>query len=214
VGSGGLYTADGSALVVGMSRENSTAATPPTASTTSDGMVLLDNDGHLIRRFAAPAGYRACHPRKWWSASSVLESCVRDDGSLAGGLFLQDISGGRPATLAIPADGDAVGYPSAWHLGNGNVLLSKDGNCLSGGYGILHPATGAITALKLPHGVSEPGYITNMDGDVATLDLGGAGCAGSQLGRQHRLLDYDMLTGQSAILFEGAAMIVNYPGRD
>lgn len=215
VGYSGLYTADGSALVAGISPVHITAATAPpspaTARKTQDGLALLSNDGRLIRRFAAPAGYVNCTPLKWWSTTAVLEVCIRKSGALASGLFLQETSGGLPVPLAQPAGG--FGYWSAWKLGNGNELLARDNRCDSDGYHILHPDTGDITALKLPAGVSLPGFITNMDGNVATFDLYGGGCATSQPGAPHTLLDYNMVTGQSAILFEGAAMIVSYPGR-
>ncbi|HEX8081380.1 MAG TPA: hypothetical protein VF557_14310 [Jatrophihabitans sp.] len=216
VGYSGLYTADGSALVVGISPVHITATAAPSSPAVprkaQDGLALLSNDGHLIRRFAAPAGYVNCKPLRWWSATSVLESCTRKSGSLTSGLFLQETSGGLPVPLAQPAGGP--GYWSAWKLGNGNVLLANDSRCDSDSYNILHPDTGDITALKLPAGVSRPGFIQNMDGNVATFDLYGGRCSTSQPGAPHTLLDYNMVTGQSAVLFEGEATIVGYPRQD
>jgi hypothetical protein len=205
----GLYTADGSVLAV----DTTSALDKATASRTPGGLTLLSNDGHFIRRFPLPGGYSSCAPLKWWSASTVLESCIRKSGPLTGGLFLQETSGGLPVPLAQPSD-TSPGYWSAWQLGNGNVLLGNDGKCHSGGYSILHPDSGEITALKLPSGVSAPGLITHMDGNVATFDLNGGGCVFNQSSDPHTLLDYNMVTGDSAVLFEGEATIVGYPRQE
>jgi hypothetical protein len=189
-----LYTPDGTQLV----------------GDTSNGPVLLGNDGHLIRQYPVPAGYHQCYAIKWWTTSSVLETCDVKDRAFQV-LFLQPVAGGSPSRLTGGDGKYGMGYRAAWQLSNGDVLLENAAGCGNGGYQVL-AADGTTRSLRLPAGVTAPGYISNMDGDLATfVQRDTIGCGGSN--QPHfRLIDYNMVTGQTRKLVDGLAFIVNWPG--
>jgi hypothetical protein len=189
-----LYTPEGTQLV----------------GDTSNGPVLLGNDGRLIRQFPTPAGYSECYVIKWWTSSSVLETCWVKDRALQA-LFLQPLAGGRPSVLVDSAGPLNEGYSNAWQLSNGDVLLEVEAGCGYGGNEILDPRNGSIRPLKLPAGVTQPGRIANMDGDLATFQQNYTGCGGGDQAR-FSMIDYNMVTGQTRKLLDGLAVIVSWPG--
>jgi hypothetical protein len=198
VGSGPVYyTADGSEFVVD----------------TSSYPQLYTNDGQLIRQLPAPAGYRTCSALKWWTQTSLLESCAAAAGSPYG-LFIQSVDGSQPDLLTSSGGSSGLGFMYAWQLSNGDVLLSNVSGCGLAGYSILNPQDGSTRPLRLPAGVSAPGEIVNMAGNLATFLQQGDrhGCAGPTGTPQYQLIDYNLVTGQTHTLLDGLAVIVNWPG--
>ncbi|HEU5270942.1 MAG TPA: hypothetical protein VFU36_13540 [Jatrophihabitans sp.] len=188
-----LYTPDGTELI----------------GDTSSATVLLGNDGHLIRQFPVPAGYSRCYVLKWWTESAVLEVCSNNLSFSA--LFVQQVAGGSPSRLTSGNGKYGMGYANGWRLSNGDVLLENISGCGDAGYQVL-ATDGTIHPLRLPAGVTEPGYIANMDGDLATfLQRNFPGCGGTNRPR-YSLIDYNMVTGQTRTLLDGLAVIVGWPG--
>jgi hypothetical protein len=191
-----LYTPDGTRLV----------------GETGNGPVLLGNDGRLIRQFPAPTGYSGCSVIKWWTSSSVLEGCYRQD-PLVLALFLQPLSGSPPSVLVDSAGPNHEGYANAWQLSNGDILLQMGVGCAFGGYEILTPRSGSIRPLKGPPGVTKPGRIANMDGDLATFQQQNySATCGAPDQPRFSMIDYNMVTGQTRKLIDGLAVLVNWPG--
>lgn len=187
---GGFYSADGSELVVGNEQDGSA--------------VLIGNDGHFIRTFAAPSGYRGCTPVKLWKASSMLEHC-----GLA--LVVQPLSGGAAWVLAAGPGRNATGYWNAWQLSNGDVLLHNWSSCDRSTYDILDAGTGVIRPLHWPSGIPAGSTILNVSGDIATFEHrtpGGCGNGVSQV----TLYSYNLLTGQTSKLVDSDAVIFGWPG--
>ena len=82
-----VYAASGTELAVG-----STA-----------GLELVSNTGRALRSLPAPAGRSRCTPRRWWTSSELLASCMSAATSVDQ-LWLFPVSGARPAALtASPA---------------------------------------------------------------------------------------------------------------
>ncbi len=190
-----LYTPDGTRLV----------------TDTTNGPILLSNDGQLIRQFSIPAGYSQCFALKWWTNSTVLEVCGAKTSEFRA-LYLQPLTGGRPSVLVDSTGPFGGGYGDAWQLSNGDVLLRVEAGCGYGGNEILDPRNGSIRPLKLPVGVAKPGRITHMDGDLATFQQPNYdGCLGGDQ-PAYSLIDYDMVTGQTRKLIDGLAILVNWPG--
>ncbi len=188
-----LYTLDGTELIV-----------PAYPSAT----LLLGNDGHFIRAFQVPSGYSDCHPVKLWTAEAMLERCSRfSNGRGLDALLVQPLSGGAPQVLTDAGGSQGDGYVDAWQLSNGDVLLASDGNCGDGGYDVLHPSSGTITALRGPAGVPYPLFIVAIDRDLATFFVGGSGCAADHP-NAHTLVDYNMVTGRTSILLQQLATIL------
>jgi hypothetical protein len=184
-----LYTADGSQFV----------------TQAGDYSVLLSNGGQLVQQYALPSSYLSCRPAKWWTSDTFLEACSRSGGT---GLYLQPVAGGTPTLLVDQKSPIGMGYGYAWQLSNGDVLLSRESGCGSAGYDVLHP-DGTIAALNLPPGVTAPGTIVNMDGDLATFRVV-QGCG--QPGPNVTLLDYNMVTGATSTLLPGDGVVLSYPG--
>lgn len=173
--------------------------------------VLLSNDGTLVRKYPLPKqNIHDCQPVRWWTAGVFLESCTQNSQASSWiSLYLQPVSGAAPSVLVNRNSAIGMGYSYAWPLSNGDVLLSITSGCGRAGYDILHP-DGRIVPLTLPAGVPAPGTITGLSGDLATFRVT-HGCGGRP--QNVRLLDYDMLTGQTSTLnANGGGVLLSYPG--
>ncbi|HEX8306086.1 MAG TPA: hypothetical protein VF612_14515 [Jatrophihabitans sp.] len=182
-----LYNADGTGLLVGGSQ----------------GMTLLGNDGHLIRTLPATADVRGCWPVKWWSSSTVLETCVSKTGS-SYALFLQPVAGGQPEKLAAASKTHPGGFSNAWRYSEG-TLLSEGGGCGPGRLNVLR--NGAIRILKLPAGVAEDPPVIGVDGDLLTLRRLG----GCPVRDEESVISFNLVTGATTTLFTGDAQLIPYP---
>lgn len=183
-----FYTDDGAAFV----------------ATGVDRAVLISNAGAPLRAYDLPAGMTTCHPMRAWDSGVFLEYCLSSQHRFA--LYLQPIAiSGAAQPLISRTD---LSYADAWRLSNGDTLIALAGqNCKAGGYLVLH-ADGSLSALRVPSGVPNPGYILNVSGDVATFTLSPDACQADQYGT----VDYNMVTGVTTSLSSGGgAPTVNYP---
>jgi hypothetical protein len=182
-----LYNADGTELLVGGRH----------------GMALLGNDGQLIRTLPAPAGVRGCWPVRWWSSSTVLETCVSQAGN-SYALFLQPVAGGQPEELAAASKAHPGGFSNAWRYSEG-TLLSEGAGCGPGKLNVLRD--GVIRALELPAGVAEYPPVIGVDGDLLTLRRLG----GCPIGDEGSVISLNLVTGAATTLFKGDAQLIPYP---
>ncbi|MBV9823423.1 MAG: hypothetical protein JO144_14410, partial [Actinobacteria bacterium] len=174
-------------------------------------LVLMSNDGHLVRSYPLPAGYQYCTPLRLWTADTVLQVCMTPPGpgEPVAALFLQPVAGGPPSVLTEAAGQTEGGYDDAWPLSNGHVLLANHVSCGDGAYDILVPGK-APRPLRVPAGVGAGASIISMAGDLATFAVSDSSSCGG-LREATALVDYDMVTGQTHQLLDRLATILNWP---
>jgi hypothetical protein len=199
--SGALRTDDGAGTVV----QSAAGAT-----------MLLTEAGAVVRRYPLPDQKTGCHPIQLWG-DGFLEACASStDPGKPNGLYVQPLSGGSARLLIDRAGPSGSGFISAWQLSNGDVLLRNEGSsaggpCVDENYALLHP-DGALTALRLPASIAPIARIFNVDRDMATFMPGGTPCSEPNAPFQPKeLVDYNLVTGQTATLPAEDAQIVNYP---
>ncbi|WP_328359549.1 hypothetical protein OG976_06630 [Mycobacterium sp. NBC_00419] len=103
---------------------------------TDNSLVVLGNDGTVIRRLAAPMPEAMCAPVKWWTPQTLLAQCVAEKGS-ANQLWEVPLDGGAPTALTAvnsargddPAFGGDLGDVDAWKLPSGVFLQSLGAGC-------------------------------------------------------------------------------------
>lgn len=174
-------------------------------------LVVMSNDGHLVRTYDKPSGYDYCTPLRLWTADTVLEVCMTPPGpgEPAAALFLQPVAGGPPSVLTEAAGQTEGGYGDAWLLSNGHVLLGNHVSCGIGGYDILVPGK-APRPLRGPAGVRAGTSIISMAGDLATFAVSDSSTCGG-LREASALVDYNMVTGETHQLLDRLATIVTWP---
>ncbi|WP_243841508.1 hypothetical protein [Mycobacterium sp. DL592] len=103
---------------------------------TDNSLVVLGNDGTVIRRLAAPMPEAVCKPVKWWTPQTLLAQCVAEKGS-ANQLWEVPLDGGAPTALTAvnsgqgddPAFKGDLGDVDAWKLPSGVFLQSLGAGC-------------------------------------------------------------------------------------
>jgi hypothetical protein len=117
-----LQTSDGSQLVLG----------------TDNGMVVVSNDGAVVRQLPMPAPTNSCSPVRWWTSTVILAACVTPQSVDMGmRLWQVPLAGGGPTALT-PVDGHELGYLNAWRVPSGMFLENVPG---CGGDGLLFRLT-------------------------------------------------------------------------
>lgn len=168
---------DGKQLVLGTANLNNDLV--PRAD---NSLVVLDNDGTVVRRLAAPMPKALCAPVKWWTAGSILAHCTAV-GSSANQLWEVPLDGATPTPITAlnSGQGDDPGFRGdlgdgdAWKLPSGTFLQSA-GACGTGFLSRLTP-DGHTTRVKVP-GVSDDVVVTGATADALML-RGQVGCAGT-----------------------------------
>ncbi len=124
---------------------------------TQSGIDLVSNNGQLIRSLDTSAGQPDCYPVRWWSASSILETCGEN------GLVVQPVDG-SPAT-SLTSSANTESDLDAWQLPG--VLLAQGAAC--GSTWISRVNAQGISAR------------VNLPGEVAGASTVGLGVEGDQL---------------------------------
>jgi hypothetical protein len=207
---GYLESRDGTQLVLG----TGTLFYEP-ASASDNHLVVMSNDGKIIRTLPPPMPKARCSPAKWWSATVILTHCASNAGSQ---LWKMPLDGGAPTALTAvnsgeeddPGFGRDIGDGDVWQLPSGTFLQST-GACGSMFLSRLTPDM-HTTRVKVP-GVSENIGVAGVTGDTLLL-LAQVGCSGTT-----SLLTYDPAANTSTVLLGppvnggGVSEALLYPGK-
>lgn len=212
-----LPTLDGTQLVLG----------------TGTGLVLVGNDGAVVRQLPSPMPRAGCSPLRWWNPTALLARCTvhpadpYTTSAVPTQLWQVPLNGGTPTALTAvnpsdgsdPAWGADFGDSDAWQLASGTYLQSSR-SCGPRFLSRLTP-DGHTTAVTVPGLDGRPAGGAGVVGvDGAALDLLAVTAPGCD-GRRGRslLVRYDPATIASTILLgspvnDGAVLSAeSYPGR-
>jgi TolB protein len=112
------------------------------------GIELVSNGGQPIRFLPVNPSVSFCTPRRWWTPSEVLVSCM-PDGSGTLQLWLVPNSGATPTALTatVPANPD-LGDLDAWQLPSGTYV--QDAGACSYTYAARLQSGGLTTPVAVP----------------------------------------------------------------
>ena len=159
-------------------------------------MVVMANDGKVIRTLASPMQKAHCSPVRWWTAAVVLTNCRNDAGSQ---LWEVPLDGGTPTALTAvnsgqeddPGFGGDIGDGVAYQLPSGTFLQSA-GACGTAFLSRLTPDM-HTTPVDIP-GVSDSVIVAGATADKLLI-LGKVGCSGTT-----SMLTYDPAANTSTVL--------------
>lgn len=188
-----LASPDGTQLVLGTANLGNELV-----PRSDDSLVVVGNDGTIIRTISTPMKNADCSPVRWWAPTVVLASCTAEHSS-ASQLWKVPIDGGAPTALTAvnsgqgndPGFGGDTRDSNAWHLPSGTFLQSL-GACGTVFMSRLTP-DGHTTRVNVP-GVSDSVVVTGATGDKLVLQAQ-VGCGGTT-----SLLTYDPATNTSTVL--------------
>ncbi|CDO08868.1 hypothetical protein [Mycolicibacterium cosmeticum] len=163
-----------------------------------DSLVVVGNDGTILRTLPTPMANAACAPVRWWAAEVVLADCSAEHGS-ATQLWRVPLDGGTatPLTALNSGQGDDPGFGGdlgdgiAWELPTGTFLQSA-GACGTAFLSRL-TADGHTTRVDVP-GMSDSVFVIGATADKLVLH-GHLGCGGGTA-----LVSYDPATNSSTVL--------------
>jgi hypothetical protein len=165
---------------------------------TGHSMVVMGNDGTILRTVTAPMADGECRAVRWWSADVVLTQCTKHHSS-ASQLWTVplDDSAPTPLTAVNSGQGHAPGFEGdlgdgiAWQLSGGTFLQSA-GGCGTVFLSRLTP-DGHTTRVNVP-GMNDSVQVADVSGDKLEL-LGKVGCCDTT-----SLVAYDPATNSSTVL--------------
>jgi hypothetical protein len=186
-----LQSADGTQLVLG------TANLEEDGITKSDNsLVVMGNDGKIIRTLPSPMAEAECSPVRWWTALVILARCTND----AGGQLWKVPVDGAPATALTAVNsgqGDDPGFSGDYGDGVAYELPSGTFLQTAGACGAVHLSRLTpdmhTTRVNVP-GVSESIELVGVTGDKLLLSAK-VGCGGTT-----SLLTYDPAANTSTVL--------------
>lgn len=163
---------------------------------TDNSLVVMGNDGSIVRTLPAPMPKAMCSPVKWWTPDVILVHCATErDGSEQ--LWEVPMDGGKPAALtAVNTHDDAPGFEGnygnweAYRLASGTFLPTA-GACGTTFVSRLTP-DGHTQRMKIP-GVSDSADLVGVSGDKLVI-VGQVGCGGGD-----SLVTYDPVADASTV---------------
>lgn len=163
-----------------------------------DSLVVVSNDGKIIRTLPTPMENADCAPMKWWTPTVVLAGCSAEHGA-GSQLWKVPIDGGTPTALTAlnshqgddPGFGSSIGEGLAWELPSGTFVQSA-GACGTVFLSRLTP-DGHVTRVDVP-GMSESVSVIGAAGDKLVLQ-GYMNCGGGTA-----LVSYDPAANTSTVL--------------
>ena len=192
-----LETADGTQLVLTTANLGNELV-----PRTDNSLVVVRNDGSIVRPLPAPMAAARCSPVRWWSATVVLAHCTSFTSS-ANQLWEVPLDGGAPAMLTAvnsgqendPGFGGDLGDVDAWQLPSG-VFLQSEGACGSSFLSRLtadgHTTRVAVPGVDTRHSV----WVVGASGDNTKLVVR----ATMNCGPGTSLLAYDPTANTSTVL--------------
>jgi hypothetical protein len=190
--SGGyLESLDGTQLVLATAN-----AAEDVTTQSAKSLVVMGNDGKVIRTLPSPMAKAECSPVRWWDAKVILASCSNDEGRQ---LWEVPLDGGTPTRLTAvnsgqeddPGFGGDIGDGTAWQLPSGTFLQSA-GACGTMFLSRLTPDM-HTTRVHIP-GVSDSVIVAGATADKLLI-LGKVGCGGTK-----SMLTYDPAANTSTVL--------------
>jgi len=188
-----IESADGTQLVLGTANLGNEIV-----PRSDNSLVVLRNDGTILRTLPAPIPNSRCSPVKWWEPDVVLTHC-RELGGSGEQLWKVPVNGGAPTTLTAynAGGGDAPGFEG--NLGNWNAyelpsgtFLPTAGACGTSFVSRLTP-DGHTERVDIP-GVSDSVGLAGVSGDNLVI-VAQVGCGGGQ-----SMLAYDPVANTSTVL--------------
>jgi hypothetical protein len=163
-----------------------------------NSLVILGNDGSIIKTLPAPMPKAYCAPVKWWAPTVVLAHCDAEAGS-GEQLWKVPLDGGTPTALTAlnSAQGHDPGFEG--NFGNWTAFETPSGTFLptGGACGTTFvsrlTADGHTTRIKIP-GVRGSVGLAGVIGDKLAL-VAEVGCGGGE-----SLIAYDPAANTSTVL--------------
>jgi TolB protein len=188
-----LASRDGTQLVLGTANLGNEVV-----PRSDDSLVVMGNDGKIVRTLPTPMKDAECSPVRWWTPTVVLAHCTAEHGS-ARQLWKVPIDGGTPTALTAansgdesdPGFGEDLDDIDAWQLPSGTFLQSL-GACGTVFLSRLTP-DGHTTRVNVP-GVSDSVGVAGATGDKLVLQAH-VGCGGTT-----SLLTYDPASNSPTVL--------------
>jgi hypothetical protein len=188
-----LASLDGTQLVLGTANYGNELV-----PRSDDSLVVVGNDGKIIRTLPTPMKNADCTPVRWWAPTVVLANCSAEHGS-GSQLWKVPIDGAAPTALTAvnsgqgddPGFGNDLGDGIAWELPTGTFLQSS-GACGTAFLSRLTP-DGHTTRVDVP-GMSQSVFVTGAVGDKLVLE-GHMDCGGGTA-----LVSYEPGTNTSTVL--------------
>ena len=184
---------DGTQLVLGTANLGNQVV-----ARSDNSLVVMSNDGKVIRTLRTPMAKAMCRPVKWWTPGSLLVQCTAERSS-ATQLWEVPLDGTTPTPITAlnsgqeddPGFGGDLGDGDAWKLPSGTFLQSA-GACGTAFLSKLTP-DGHTTRVKIP-GVSDDVVVAGAAND-RLLVRGQVGCSGTT-----SLVSYDPAANTSTVL--------------
>ncbi|WP_029112367.1 hypothetical protein [Mycobacterium sp. URHB0044] len=191
-----LASPDGTQLVLGTANLGNEVV-----PRSDDSLVVVGNDGRIIRTLPTPMANADCAPMRWWAPTVVLAACSPEQGS-GSQLWTVPIDGAAPTALTAlnsgqgddPGFGSSIAEGLAWKLPSGTFLQSA-GACGTAFLSRLTP-DGHVTRVDVP-GMSQSVFVTGATGDKLILE-GHLDCGGGT-----GLVSYDPAANTSTLLLGG-----------
>jgi hypothetical protein len=188
-----LASPDGTQLVLGTANLGNELV-----PRSDDSLVVVGNDGKIVRTIPTPMKNADCSPVRWWAPMVLLAHCRAEHGSTRQ-LWEVPIDGATPTALTAvnsgdeddPGFGEDIDDVVAWELPSGTFLQSL-GACGTVFMSRLTP-DGHTTRVNVP-GVSDSVVVTGATGDKLVLQAQ-VGCGGTT-----SLLTYDPATNTPTVL--------------
>ena len=185
-----LESPDGTQLVL-------TTAIPgnPQGRKPGNSLVVVRNDGTVVRELPSPMAGGDCSPVRWWTPTVILAHCLASGGQLW--QIPQDGEAPTALTAVNSRNGDDprfkgdYGDGDAWQLPSGTFLQSA-GACGSIFLSRLTPDKG--TARVTPPGMESSVIVAGATADRLLL-VGKVGCGGTT-----SLVSYDPATNTDTVL--------------
>lgn len=188
-----LESPDGTQLVLGTANLGNEVV-----PRSDNSLVVMDNNGSIIRTLPVPMQKAYCAPVKWWKPAVFLAHCSAEGGS-GEQLWEVPLDGGKPTTLTAfnSVQGNDPGFEG--NLGNWNayqvssgVFLPTAGACGTSFVSRLTP-DGHTTRVDIP-GVSHSVELAGVSGDKLVI-VAMVGCGGGK-----SMLTYDPVANTSVVL--------------
>ena len=164
---------------------------------TDNSLVVMANDGSIVRALPAPMPKAMCSPVKWWAPDVILTHCEGEKGA-GEQLWEVPLNGGKPTALtAVNTHDNAPGFQG--NYGNwtafqaaGSTFLPTAGACGTTFVSRL-TSDGHTERVKMP-GVSDSAGLAGVSGDKLVV-VGQVGCGGGD-----SLVTYDPAANTSTVL--------------